>query len=59
MAALQSYLYEHGWYTQSYYIEKKAHSFRQAEDYLVFHCYDRREVKRIMTRLKHQTMSFL
>jgi hypothetical protein len=55
IAAISDYLYDKGWYTQSWYISVKAHSFQQAESYLWNHCYDREKAVRIVRDLKRKT----
>lgn len=57
MEVLQKYLYENGWYTQSHYIGLKVNSFKEAEEYLALHCYDKRESKRIVSLCKNRTRS--
>jgi len=53
--ALDDYLYAHGWYINGYYIKKKCKSYKQVEQYLVLHCYDGLDAKRIITRLRRKT----
>lgn len=54
MAALQDFLYKAGWYTQSYYVAQKSVTYAQVEKYLVTHCYDGLEAKRIIARIKRK-----
>jgi hypothetical protein len=53
---VSNYLYDHGWYTQSYYITRKAHSFKDVENYLWYHCYTREEAVKIVRELRYKTI---
>lgn len=50
-----NYLYDNGWYTQSYYFAEKCHSFKDVENYLWLHCYTREEAIKIVKELRHKT----
>jgi len=54
MAVMQDFLYERGFYTQSYYVAKKSVTYAQTEKYLVTHCYNGLEAKRIITHIKRK-----
>ena len=54
MVEMQDFLYDSGFYTQSYYVAKKSVTYAQTEKYLVTHCYSGLEAKRIITHIKRK-----
>jgi len=56
---LDDYLYDHGWYTNGYYIKQKCQSYQDVEKYLTEHCYEAAESAVIVRKLKEETQSVI
>ena len=55
LSAMEYYLYDASWYTQSMYV-KKCKTFDDVEKYLTDHCYSRSESAEIVAKIKLQTL---
>lgn len=54
---LDDYLYSEGWYVQGTFIKQRGFvTYKEVEDYLVEHCYSRKEAQEIIQGIASQIL---